>query len=65
MSDVADGTDETTKKGRLCEANFYVGEWQLLHGDAGGKALLQTAARDCPPYFIESFGAKMELKNGP
>ena len=46
-----------------CEAQFYVGEWKLLHADkAGAVAALQAAADSCPRTFIERKGARAELK---
>jgi hypothetical protein len=42
-----------------CEAQFYVGEWQLLQGD---RAVVGT----CPKSFIEYTGAQAELRRlGP
>jgi lipoprotein NlpI len=46
-----------------CEAQFYVGEWKLLHADkAGAAAAWQAAAESCPRTFIERKGARAELK---
>jgi tetratricopeptide (TPR) repeat protein len=46
-----------------CEAQFYVGEWKLLHGDkAGAVVALEAAAATCPKTFIEYKGARAELK---
>jgi lipoprotein NlpI len=46
-----------------CEAQFYAGEWKLLHGDkAGAVTTLEAAATTCPKTFIEYKGAKAELK---
>lgn len=45
-----------------CEADFYAGSLILAKGDfPGGRALLQMAADECPPEFIEEEGAKAEL----
>jgi lipoprotein NlpI len=53
-------------RGQICEANFYIGEWRLLHqDDDGGKALLQKAAHDCPFGFVELYAAQGVLKNVP
>lgn len=47
--------------GQVCEANFYVGEWLLLHHDlAGAKPLISKAASDCPTNFIEWMPAQMD-----
>ena len=46
-----------------CEAQFYGGEWKLLHGDRAGAATELKAALDgCPKSFIEYKGARAELK---
>jgi lipoprotein NlpI len=48
----------------VCEANFYLAEWHLVHGDsAGAKSMMQKAAEDCPRNYIEWRMAKFELKN--
>lgn len=48
----------------LCEANFYLAEWHLVHGDnAGARPLLTHAASDCPRDFMESRMARHELGN--
>ena len=50
-------------QGQACEADFYVGEWQLLHGNADiAKRLLQAAAAKCPHDFVELDAAIAELK---
>jgi lipoprotein NlpI len=54
--------DALQRKAQICEADFYVGEWQLLHGDeARAKALLGEAARDCEIGGIERGAAVVEL----
>ncbi|HUI97687.1 MAG TPA: tetratricopeptide repeat protein, partial [Xanthobacteraceae bacterium] len=46
-----------------CEAEFYVGEWQLLRGDRTAAAdALRAAVDACPKSFVESKGAQAELK---
>jgi len=46
-----------------CEAQFYLGEWQVLHGDRTKAAgALRTAADSCPKDFYEYDGAVAELK---
>jgi rhomboid protease GluP len=46
-----------------CEAEFYVGEWQLLRGDrTAAVSALKVALDACPKSFIESKGAQAELK---
>ena len=45
-----------------CEADFYAGSLEIARGDAPtGRALLQKAADECPPEFIEWEGARAEL----
>jgi tetratricopeptide (TPR) repeat protein len=46
-----------------CEAEFYAGEWRLLHGDRrGARASLQAAARLCSKVSKEYAAATAELK---
>jgi lipoprotein NlpI len=46
-----------------CWAQFYVGEWSLLHGDrAAAATALQAVADTCPKRFFEYAGAMAELK---
>ena len=47
---------------QLCEADFYIGEWLLLHGqDQPAIAGLRRAAGTCPRSFIEKNAADAEL----
>ena len=56
--------DPATRLGRMCEADFYFGEWRLLHGDAAaGKPMIEDAAQICPIGFIERGAAIAEAKN--
>ena len=50
-----------------CEAQFYVGEWQLLRGDrAAARRRFEEAVGSCPKAFIEYTGAQAELRRlGP
>ncbi len=51
---------------KLCEANFYVGEWQLAQGNgAEGKRLLDAAVQTCAPTSEEFTAAKFDLKRLP
>ena len=50
-------------KGRKCEADFYIAEWQLPADTS--KALLQQARDECPHNFIEYGGALEDLKRIP
>jgi lipoprotein NlpI len=46
-----------------CEAQFYLGEWYLLHNDRSKAAsALGNAATSCPKAFYEYGGAVAELK---
>jgi hypothetical protein len=46
-----------------CQGNFFLGEWHLVHGDAGGaKPLLQKAVNACPAGDMERRMAGFELK---
>jgi tetratricopeptide (TPR) repeat protein len=60
---VANDADADTKKGQVCEANFYIGELLLQQGKADDAIpLFQFAAKDCPISFDERAAAKAELK---
>jgi rhomboid protease GluP len=50
-----------------CEAQFYIGEWQLLQGDsAAAKQRFEEAVGSCPKSFVEYTGAQAELRRlGP
>ncbi len=51
------------KKGQLCEADFYVGEWLMLHSAADrGKPYFINAEKNCPHAFIEYVAAGVELR---
>jgi lipoprotein NlpI len=46
-----------------CEAQFYIGEWQLLRADRSAAIeSLKAAADTCPKSFVEYRGARAELK---
>jgi lipoprotein NlpI len=52
-----------TKPNDRCEAQFYIGEWQLLRADRAAAAVSLKAAVDtCPKDFVEFTGARAELK---
>ncbi len=47
---------------KKCEANFYIGEWQLAHNDpASARVSLQAAVSNCPPNVDEVEAAQTEL----
>jgi lipoprotein NlpI len=59
----AKSTDPKTEKEQVCEANFYVAEWQLLKNDQQhALPLLRAAAEQCPRNFREYSAAALELK---
>jgi lipoprotein NlpI len=59
----AEGADAKMKKGQVCEANFYSGEWALRTGAKGeASRLFNLAATDCPKDFLEWGAANAELK---
>jgi lipoprotein NlpI len=52
-----------TKRGQVCEANFYNGELVLRQGAKDeASRLFRLAASDCPKGFSEWFAANAELK---
>jgi lipoprotein NlpI len=59
----ADTQADRARARQVCQANFYAAELKLLE-DAPQEAapLLERAARDCPPTFLEWFAANAELK---
>ena len=59
----ADNPDAKTKKGQVCEANFYSGD-PALQRDAKEEAarLFRLAAADCPKTSTEWWAANAELK---
>jgi lipoprotein NlpI len=53
---------ETDRRNRQCEANFYLGEWDLIQGQTeDAKPLLKAASDNCPKDFIEFRAANTEL----
>jgi lipoprotein NlpI len=59
----ADDPDATTKRGQVCEANFYSGELALQQGaKEEAKRLFRLAAAGCPREFAESPSASAELE---
>jgi lipoprotein NlpI len=59
----AQDVNARTKKGQLCEANFYVGELASLRGDKEEAVrLFRLATDDCPKTFIERLAASLELE---
>ncbi len=58
----ADDADAKTRRGQVCEANFYSGELALQQGaKAEATRLFRLAAADCPREFVEGHAANSEL----
>jgi lipoprotein NlpI len=54
--------DPNTRRGQVCEANFYSGEMALLHGaKEEAKRLFRLAAAGCARDFVEGSAASAEL----
>lgn len=52
-----------TNPDQKCEADFYVGQWQLARGDrTSARVLFQTATAQCPRDYIAFDAAQRELK---
>ena len=61
LKDAATG-DTAAQTDKLCEANFYAGEWQVLHNNQpAGSKMLNAAVQSCPKDFIEKTAAIAEL----
>ena len=59
----ADDPDATKKSEQVCEANFYIAEFQRLqHHDEDALRLYRLALRDCPRDFIEFTAATNALR---
>ncbi|MGJ5076366.1 tetratricopeptide repeat protein [Bradyrhizobium oligotrophicum] len=53
---------QKTRK-QQCEANFFVGHFELQRGSRDeAKRFLQVAARDCPRQFLEAAAATADLR---
>src|SRR6266536_2925668 len=66
MPEAAANSDGETQKGQLCEAHFFLGEYDLIHGfqdQAAGE--FQAAADICRTQHECSFIAKVELRRVP
>lgn len=61
---VAEGSaDQDVRRRRLCDVDFYLGEYTLEKGSSEqGRKLLQAAADGCPATALEYGFAKAELK---
>jgi lipoprotein NlpI len=62
VAPAAQAGDPSRLKERTCDADFYVAESDLAHGDAArAKPLLMRAADNCPFASFERMGATAEL----
>jgi lipoprotein NlpI len=58
----ADDPDSNTRRGQLCEANFYIAQLALKQGaKTEATRLFRLAATDCPRDFVEGPAAGAEL----
>jgi lipoprotein NlpI len=59
----ADDADAKTRRGQLCEANFYIGQLSLQQGAKDeAERLFRLSAADCPREFVEGASATAELQ---
>jgi tetratricopeptide (TPR) repeat protein len=63
----ARNSDPVTQANQVCEANFYLAQWQVLAGNKAAPILqvapmLQAAREQCPHEFVERDAAAAELK---
>ena len=59
----ADDSDANTKKGHVCEANFFIGELALQQENKEeATRLFRLAANDCPKSFYEWPAVSAELR---
>jgi len=69
MDDVyhdAKSRDAQTAATQKCEADFYIGEWQIARQNlTAARPLLELAVTECPHYFIEYSAAQGEIKRQP
>jgi lipoprotein NlpI len=63
MAEAAKDPDANTQRSRLCEMYFYLGEWQLSHGQQGqGIGSLKRAEEECTQGYFEFDLVNVELK---
>lgn len=66
LPDKMNKADGETLRGQVCEARFYIAEYEILLGrQADAKQLLQSAVARCPASFVELKLAKAELNRLP
>jgi lipoprotein NlpI len=55
--------DARTQAEQRCEANYYLGQWNVIRGEQERAVAHFRAAQDqCPRFFLEFTGATAELK---
>ena len=58
----ANDANPATQRGQICEANFFIAEWMLLHGGTeDALPLFRSAVSDCPRNYLEWSAANAEL----
>jgi tetratricopeptide (TPR) repeat protein len=63
MAQAARDPDAQTQRARFCEMYFYLGEWQMFHGQQmGGIGSLKRAKEECQQGYFEYDLVKTELK---
>ena len=63
MTEAARNPDAKTQRGRFCEMYFYLGEWQMFHGQQlRGIESLKRAKEECQPSYYENDLVNTELK---
>ena len=66
LQDMVEGSGSKLKARKVCEYNYFVGEAELLDGQAvSARAMLEQAVASCAPTAIEFYGAKAELARLP
>jgi tetratricopeptide (TPR) repeat protein len=60
---LAKASDPQKNRNQQCEANFFVGQFELQKGAKDeARRLLQLAERDCPRNFLEAHAARADLR---
>jgi lipoprotein NlpI len=63
MAEAAKDPDAKRQRGRFCDMYFYLGEWQIFHGQQmRGIESLERAKEECQPPYYEHDLVNTELK---
>ncbi len=63
MAEAAKDPDAKRQRGRFCDMYFYLGEWQIFHGQQmRGIESLKRAEDECTPAYFENDLVNAELK---